>query len=80
MLKKPELTEEKRQEYVDTITNAAKRLNALITNILRLNKLEKQSISPHVSEFDLCEQLVQSAFLFEPVWEEKGIGQRLRYG
>ncbi|MBQ8966385.1 HAMP domain-containing sensor histidine kinase [Ruminococcus sp.] len=73
MLKKPDLSEEKRQEYVDTVTTAAKRLNTLITNILKLNKLEKQSITPHVSEFDLCDQLVQSALLFESVWEEKGI-------
>ena len=73
MLKKTDLSEEKRQEYVDTITNAAKRLNTLITNILKLNKLEKQSITLHVSEFDLCDQLVQSALLFESVWEEKGI-------
>ncbi len=73
MLKKPELSEEKRQEYIDTVTNAAKRLNKLITNILKLNKLEKQSITPNVSEFDLCDQLVQSALLFESVWEEKSI-------
>lgn len=73
MLKKPDLSEDKRQEYVDSITNAAKRLNTLITNILKLNKLEKQSITPNVSEFDLCDQLVQSALLFETVWEEKGI-------
>ena len=73
MLKKPDLSEESRQEYVDTITNAAKRLNALITNILKLNKLEKQRITPNVSAFDLCDQLVQSALLFESVWEEKGI-------
>lgn len=73
MLKKPDLSEKIRQEYVDTITNAAKRLNTLITNILKLNKLEKQSITPNVSEFDLCDQLVQSALLFESVWEEKGI-------
>ena len=73
MLKKPGLSEEKRQEYVDTITGAAKRLNTLITNILKLNKLEKQSITPNVTEFDLCDQLVQSALLFEPVWGEKGI-------
>lgn len=73
MLKKPGLSEEKRQEYVDTVTNAAKRLNTLITNILKLNKLEKQSITPHVSAFDLCDQLVQSALLFESIWEEKSI-------
>ena len=73
MLRNPGLTAEKQQEYLDTITNSAKRLNTLITNILKLNKLERQTITPHISEFDLCEQLVQSALLFESVWEDKGI-------
>ncbi len=73
LLKKPGLSEETRQEYVETITNAAKRLNTLITNILKLNKLEKQSITPNVTEFDLCDQLVQSALMFESVWEKKNI-------
>ena len=73
MLKKPGLAEESRREYVDTITQAAKRLNTLITNILKLNKLERQTITPNVSEFDLCDQLVQSALLYESVWEEKEI-------
>lgn len=74
MLKKPGLSEEKRQEYTNTITHAAKRLNTLITNILKLNKLERQTIVPNPTEFDLCDQLVQSALLFETIWEEKNIG------
>ena len=73
MLKKDDLDEEKRREYINTITSAAKRLNTLITDILRLNKLEHRTITPHVSEFDLCDQLVQSALLFETVWEENEI-------
>lgn len=73
MLKKDSLSQEKRQEYIDIITEAAGRLNTLITNILKLNKLEKQTITPHISEFDLCEQLVQSALLFETIWENKHI-------
>ena len=35
----------------------ADRLNALITNLLRLNKLENQSIQPRKNPFDLCLQL-----------------------
>ena len=73
LLKRNDLPEEKRQEYICTINDAAKRLNTLITNILKLNKLEKQAIAPNVTEFDLCEQLVQSALMFESVWESKDI-------
>lgn len=73
VLKRQDVNEVQRKENIDTITSAAKKLNTLITNILKLNKLENQSITPHVSSFDVCEQLVQSAILFENVWEEKGI-------
>ena len=73
LLKNENLSDDKRKENIDTITEAAKRLSSLITNILKLNKLEKQNIDPKLTEFDLCEQLVQSAILFENVWEEKQI-------
>ncbi len=73
LLKRDDLLEDKRQEYISTINDAAKRLNTLITNILKLNKLEKQAITPNVTEFDLCEQLVQCALMFESVWESKEI-------
>ncbi|MBR6217920.1 MAG: HAMP domain-containing histidine kinase [Eubacterium sp.] len=73
ILKKGGLSEERRQEYIATITDASKRLNTLITNILKLNKLERQTIVPNPTEFDLCDQLVQSALLYESVWEEKEI-------
>lgn len=73
MLGRPGLTEQERLEYAGTVTRAAKRLNTLITNILKLNKLENQSTTPRVSRFDLSGQLIRSALLFEPVWEEKDI-------
>lgn len=62
-----------RQEYVENIIQASKRLSTLITNILKLNKLEKQTISPEVSSYDICAQLIECALLFESVWEEKEI-------
>lgn len=73
MLKNPVLTEEERAEYVDTIARSSRRLNGLITNILKLNKLEKQSIQPVPEPYDLCEQLAECALLFEDRWEKKGI-------
>ena len=73
ILKKENLPEERRQEYIGIITDASKRLNTLITNILKLNKLERQAIVPNPERFDLCDQLVQSALLYESVWEEKNI-------
>lgn len=73
MLERGVPDEERRREYITAISSASKRLSTLISNILRLNKLERQTIIPSPAEFDLCDQLVQSALMFETVWEERGI-------
>ena len=46
MLQEPNLQEETRLEYAKSITAASRNLTTLITNILRLNKLENQQIFP----------------------------------
>ena len=74
MLQQPGLTEEVRIEYAKSVTDACRRLASLITNILKLNKLENQQIFPSVSEYDLSEQLCESLLQFENIWEKKGIG------
>lgn len=73
VLKKGNLTQEQTEEYIDTIIQSSKRLSELITNILKLNKLEKQVIEPLNEPFDLCEQLCQCALQFENLWEHKNI-------
>lgn len=73
MLKNTKLSVEEQQMYIDTIIQSSKKLSALITNILKLNKLEKQKIQPVMEEYDLCEQLCQCSLQFENIWEEKEI-------
>ena len=46
MLQQQDLPENKRPEYAKAITDASRRLANLITNILKLNKLENQQIFP----------------------------------
>ena len=45
----------------------------LIQNMLKLNKLEKQTIRPMPEAFDVCAQLCDCAVQFEEVWERKNI-------
>ena len=73
MLQSPDLPDEKRIEYAKGITDNSRRLASLITNILKLNKLENQQIFPVSEQFDLSEQLCQSLLQFEEIWEQKGI-------
>lgn len=73
MLQQPNLSEEKRLEYAKAITTASHRLADLISNILKLNKLENQQIFPVKEIFDLGEQLCESLLSFEEIWEKKNI-------
>ncbi len=71
LLQQPELKEEDRLDYARTVTNASQRLADLITNILKLNKLENQQIFPVKRTFDLGEQLCECLLGFENAWEKK---------
>lgn len=73
MLQQPELAEKERLEYAKVITGTCRRLAGLITNILKLNKLENQQIFPVAEEYDLSEQLCESLLQFEVQWDEKNI-------
>ena len=73
LLQKENLTEEERREYADSILQSTRKLSSLITNILKLNKLEKQTIRPVPEQYDLCQQLCDCALQFEDAWEKKDI-------
>ncbi|WP_186578498.1 HAMP domain-containing sensor histidine kinase [Aquibacillus kalidii] len=67
------LSDENRIEYAQTISDATKRLSGLVTNILKLNKLENQEIYPKVEEYNISEQLRRSLLSYEEVWNEKNL-------
>lgn len=73
LLQQPSLSEEKRQEYAKAITNTSRRLANLITNILKMNKLENQQIYPKAETYELGEQLCECLLAFESAWEEKDL-------
>ena len=73
MLQQPGIPEEERIEYAKAISHSSRRLAALITNILKLNKLENQQIFPQPQEFDLGEQLCKCLLGFEDAWEAKNL-------
>ncbi|MDE5717784.1 MAG: HAMP domain-containing histidine kinase [Lachnospiraceae bacterium] len=73
LLQKGKALEEQEKEYAKGIEDAASRLSSLISNILRLNKLEHQKIMPEIEAYDVCRQLCESIFLYEDALEEKEI-------
>jgi len=73
MLQQPGLDEETRVEYAKAVTNSSRRLADMMTNILKLNRLENQQIFPQVREYDLGEQLCECLLQYESIWERSGI-------
>ena len=73
LLQMPDLSDLQRMEYAKAITDASRRLADMMTNILKLNRLENQQIYPNLTTFDLGEQLCESLLQYESTWERKHI-------
>lgn len=73
MLQSPDLSEEERIEYAKAVADNSRRLANLITNILKLSKLENQQIYPKAEPYNLSEQLCECLLGFETAWEQKNL-------
>ena len=67
------LSEAEQREYAATIAAASESLSTMVSNILRLNKLENQEITPNAAPYDLTRQLCDCALTHEARWEAKNI-------
>ena len=73
LLQSPHLSDEERIEYAKGVTDGSRRLADMMTNILKLNRLENQQIYPKAEEYDLSDQLCQCLLQYENVWESRKI-------
>lgn len=73
LLQNPDLSDDKRIEYAKGITDGTHRMADMMTNILKLNRLENQQIYPKATEFNLGEQICECLLQFENVWEKSDI-------
>lgn len=73
LLKKGNLSEEEKAEYLDIIETESLRLSSMATNVLNLTKVENQTILTEITEFNLSEQLRNSILLLEPKWSKKDV-------
>lgn len=67
------LSDEEKSDYSKQIVQNVTNLSSLITNILKLNKLENQKIFPTVKEINISELVCECMIGFEQIWEEKNI-------
>ena len=65
--------EEKIREYASVISMTTRKFSTLITNILRLNKLENQTIFPEKARYNLAEQIRVALLDSEALWSRKNI-------
>ena len=73
MLKQPGLTDTQRQECAEGIDHSVQRMTELITNILKLNKLEHQQLQARPVSFDLGEQVTECVIDFDEAMTAKDI-------
>jgi signal transduction histidine kinase len=73
LLQDDTLDSETRKTYSKTLISASKRITDLITNILKLNKLENQEIQEKHEPFNLTESLAECVVEFEPIIEKKNL-------
>ena len=67
------LDEESRNIYLKKMQKACDKLNNLVMNILKLNKLENQKNSFEISNINLSELLISQVISFEELIEKKNI-------
>lgn len=71
-LRKEELPQQEKQAYIETIIEASQKLSQLVTNVLRLNKLESQEII-QTEAYSLDEQIRCCILALEDKFDEKNI-------
>lgn len=67
------ISKQKQKEYLTGLETQTKKLSNLISNILKLNKLENQKIIPEMQEFDVAELLRITTLSYENLIEKKNI-------
>lgn len=70
-LQKGNLSSEETKEYLKIIEEESSRLSKMTTSILKLMKVENQTILTDVKEFNLSEQIRNCVLLLENKWNSK---------
>ena len=79
LLRRGNLSEEQKQEYLAIIEEESLRLAAMATNVLELTRIENQSILTDVSTFNLSEQVRACVLLLEDRWTRKNLSLELEF-
>lgn len=73
MIKNKDLPIDKRDAYIDIIIEETERLSNLSSNMLRISRLDNQSIPNKITKFYLDEKIRKIILLLEDKWEKKNL-------
>lgn len=73
ILQNTELSPKEQQEYLSKISASTQQMSILVSNILKLNKVENHQTVAKFSQYNLSSQLSQSLLDIEDMWEEKNL-------
>jgi signal transduction histidine kinase len=79
LLKKGNLTEEQKSEYLDIIEEESLRLSEMATNVLNMTNIENQTILTDVTTYNLSEQIRSCVLLLEKRWTNKNLELSLEF-
>lgn len=79
LLRRGNLTQEQKEEYLAIIEEESLRLSAMATNVLSLTKIENQTILTETTRYNLSEQIRSCVLLLEDQWVKKEISLDLSF-
>lgn len=80
LLRRGNLTEKQKEEYLEVIEEESLRLSAMANNVLSLTRVESQTILTDVTRFNLSEQIRGAALLLTEKWTPKNISMEMQFG
>ena len=79
LLRREDLEEGTREEYLAIIEEESLRLSYMATNVLNLTKIENQSILSDAMDYNVSEQLRSAVLLLEDEWTRKDLELQLDF-
>lgn len=79
LLKKGNLSEAQKRQYLEAIEEESMRLAYMATNVLNMKKIENLEILTDITSFNLSEQIRFAVLLLEEKWTKKNIDLQLDF-
>lgn len=76
LLKKPDITQEQRTEYIETLDKKSQRLKQLIADLFEMSKAASRDVNLHLEQLDLCALLGQVRFELSDKLDNCGVDFR----